>query len=121
MTELYTKVIVNILLCNIRKSYPALESITSFDTLPGNLTKSWWLLCEFAFLALTRDSIVFFQDELVRFYPRIGQGYSLLWTTTILQAYSRHWLRDVFSLPPLDISRIPCRFALRETATQLSV
>lgn len=70
MTELYTKVIVNILLRNIRKSYPALEGITSFDTLPGNLTKSWWFLCEFAFLALTRDSIVFSQDELVRFYPQ---------------------------------------------------
>ncbi len=69
MTELYTKVIMNILLRNIRKLYPALEGITSFDTLPDNLSKSWWLLCEFAFLALARDSIVFSQDELVHFYP----------------------------------------------------
>ena len=70
MTELYTKIILNILLRNIRKSHPTLEGITSFDTLPGNLSKSWWLLCEFAFLALARDSIVFSQDELIHFYPQ---------------------------------------------------
>ena len=70
MTELYTKVIFNILLRNIRKSYPSFESITSFDTLPGNLSKSWWHLCKFAFLALARDSIVFSQDELIHFYPQ---------------------------------------------------
>ena len=70
MTELYTKIILNILLRNIRKVHPSVESFTSFDSLPGELSKSWWLLCEFAFVALTKNSIVFSQDELVHFFPR---------------------------------------------------
>ena len=70
MTELYTKIIFNILFRNIRKSYPSLEGFTSFDTLPGDLLKSWWLLCEFAYLALTKDHIVFSQKELVQYFPQ---------------------------------------------------
>ena len=70
MTELYTKIIFNILLRNVRKSYPSVENFTSFDALPGDLSKSWWLLCEFAFLALTKNSIVFSRDELVHFFPQ---------------------------------------------------
>ena len=69
MTELYTKIIFNILLRNIRKTHPSVERFTSFDNLPSDLSKSWWLLCEFAFLALAKDSIVFSQDELVHFFP----------------------------------------------------
>lgn len=70
MTELYTKIMFNILLRNIHKLYPSLEDFTSFDALPGDLSKSWWLLCEFAFLASTKNSIVFSQDELVHFFPQ---------------------------------------------------
>ena len=68
MTELYTKIILNILFRNVRKWYSSLEGLTNFDDLPGDLSKSWWLLCEFAFLTLTKDSIVFSQEELHCFF-----------------------------------------------------
>ena len=67
MTELYTKIILNILFRNVRKWYPSLEGLTNFDDLPADLSKSWWL-CEFAFLALNKDSIVFSQEELRCFF-----------------------------------------------------
>ena len=71
MTDLYTKIILNILLrIYVKHTQVWKASLTSFDALPGDLSKSWWLLCEFAFLALTKNSIVFSQDDIVHFFPQ---------------------------------------------------
>ena len=72
MTELYTKVILNIILRNIRK-FPAYETtlnLSTFDDLPESLERPWWLLCEFAFQTLQKDQLVFSDKELRDFFPQ---------------------------------------------------
>ena len=71
MTELYTKVILLLILRNIRKvhAYNSVLSLSKFDALPADLQQSWWLLCEFAFQALEKDTLVFSQEELEEFFP----------------------------------------------------
>ena len=72
MTELYTKITLNILIRNVRKSFPESKdalSFSNFDSLPEDLKQSWNLLCEFAFLTITKDQIVFSRDELASFWP----------------------------------------------------
>ena len=68
MTELYTKIILNFVLRNIRKT-ESLLSLSNFDSLPADLQHSWWLLCEFVFQALEKDQLVFSQEELEAFFP----------------------------------------------------
>ena len=72
MTELYTKIILNLVLRNIRKfdTYESILKLPKFDSLPADLQQSWWLLCEFAFRALEKDQLVFFQEELEAFFPK---------------------------------------------------
>ena len=76
MTELYTSIMLNVVLYNLRKtdSYSTISSLSSFDNLPVDLQQSWWLLCEFAFQMLREAKIVFSQDELTEFFPK---GFSL--------------------------------------------
>ena len=74
MTELYTKITLNILIRNVRKSFSEdddslTQSFFNFDSLPEDLKQSWNLLCEFAFLTITKDQIVFSRDELANFWP----------------------------------------------------
>ena len=71
MTELYTKIILNLVLRNIRKldTYKSVLKLPKFDSLPADLQQSWWLLCEFAFQALEKDQLVFSQEELEAFFP----------------------------------------------------
>ena len=71
MTELYTKIILNLVFRNIRKfdSYESVLKLPKFDSLPADLQQSWWLLCEFAFRALEKDQLVFSQEELEAFFP----------------------------------------------------
>jgi hypothetical protein len=71
MTELYTKIILNLILRNIRKmdTYTSLLCVSRFSSLPAHLQQSWWLLCEFAFQALEKDQLVFSQEELEAFFP----------------------------------------------------
>ena len=71
MTELYTKIILNLVLRNICKfdSYESVLTLPKFDSLPADLQQSWWLLCEFAFRALEKDQLVFSQEELEAFFP----------------------------------------------------
>ena len=71
MTELYTKIILNFILRNIRKldTYKYVLKLPKFDSLPADLQQSWWLLCEFAFRALEKDQLVFSQEELEAFFP----------------------------------------------------
>ena len=71
MTELYTKITLNVILRNICKvnRYNTIKSLSNFDTLPKDLQQSWWLLCEFAFQAMKKNQLVFSQEELVEFFP----------------------------------------------------
>jgi hypothetical protein len=70
-TELYTKIILQIILRNIRKidAYCFVLSLPTFDALPADLQQPWWLLCEFAFQALEKDQLVFSREELKAFFP----------------------------------------------------
>ena len=71
MTELYTKIILNLVLRNIHKldTYKFVLKLPKFDSLPADLQQSWWLLCKFAFWALEKDQLVFSQEELEAFFP----------------------------------------------------
>lgn len=66
LTELYTQVIRNVVLHNIRKvpSYENVQSLTRFDAFPEDLQLSWWLLCRFAYDSLWQGKVVFSEDEL---------------------------------------------------------
>ena len=74
MTELYTKIIMNVILRNIRKipEYSQIISLSQFDDLPvsESLQQWWWCLCELAFRALEKDKIVFSHEEFIAFLPQ---------------------------------------------------
>ena len=76
MTELYTKIILNTLLQNIRKidTYELVSSLPSFTSLPADLQQSWWLLREFAFRALEKNQLIFSQEELDAEGLALGEG-----------------------------------------------
>ena len=71
MTQLYTKIILNVILRNIQKKYAFKNvlSLTDFNALPKDLQQSFRLLCGFAFQSLEKNQIVFSQEELVEFFP----------------------------------------------------
>ena len=70
MTQLYTKIILNVVLRNIQKNgtHEDVSSLPTFDALPADLQESWSLLCEFAFEALQSDHLVFTRKELADFF-----------------------------------------------------
>ena len=72
MTELYKKIILNIILRNIQKkdAFKHINSLPNFNALPKELQQSWELLCKFSFEAIVKDQIVFFQEELVDIFPQ---------------------------------------------------
>ena len=72
MTQLYTKIILNVILRNIRKkdSFKNVLSLPNFKSLPKELQQSFSLLCEFAFKALKENRIAYSQDELSEFFPQ---------------------------------------------------
>ena len=72
LTELYAKIVSNVVLRNSRKKlrdFPV--SLSSFDSIPEDLQDMFWLTCKFAFECLSRDQIVFLEDELVSFFPEV--------------------------------------------------
>jgi Ran GTPase-activating protein (RanGAP) involved in mRNA processing and transport len=66
MSELYTKIILNVILRNIQKKseYESIPSLPHFDSLPSSLEQPWSLLCELAFQTLSKDKIVFSHEDL---------------------------------------------------------
>ena len=66
MSELYTKIVMNIILRNIQKKseYESIPSLPHFDSLPNSLQQPWSLLCELAFQTLSEDRIVFSHEDL---------------------------------------------------------
>ena len=71
MTQLYTKIILNVILRNIQKkaAFKNVLNLSNFNALPKDLQQSFKLLCRFAFQALKNNQIVFSQEELVEFFP----------------------------------------------------
>ena len=71
MTELYTKIILNLVLRNICKidTYKSVLSLPNFESLPADLQQPWRLLCEFAYQTLEKDQLIFSQEELPKFFP----------------------------------------------------
>ena len=72
MTQLYTKIILNVMLRNVRKNdaFKNIRSLSNFNALPKDLHQPFWRLCEFAFQMLKKNQIVFSQEELVEFLPQ---------------------------------------------------
>ena len=66
MSKLYTNIILNVILRNIRKKseYKSIPSLPHFDSLPDSLQQPWSLLCELAFQTLSEDKIVFSHKDL---------------------------------------------------------
>ena len=71
MTQLYTKIILNVMFRNIQKNdtFKNILSLSNFNALPKDLQQPFWRLCEFAFQMLKNNQIVFSQEELVEFLP----------------------------------------------------
>ena len=72
LTELYTQIILNVILRDIRKKFPDFSiglSLSNFDSIPPQLEPYWWLTCKFAFEALSNDQLVFTEEELASFFP----------------------------------------------------
>ena len=72
MTELYKKLILNIILRNIKKEdeFKHVQCLPNFDSLPSILRESWYHLCKFAFQAMEEDKIIFSKEELHCFFPQ---------------------------------------------------
>ena len=72
MTQLYTKIILNVMFRNIQKNdaFRKILSLSNFNALPKDLQQPFWRLCEFAFQMMTKNQIVFSQEELVEFFPQ---------------------------------------------------
>ena len=72
LTELYTQIILNVILRDSKKKFPDFPiglSLSNFDSIPSQLEPYWWLTCKFAFEALSNDQLVFTEEELASFFP----------------------------------------------------
>ena len=72
MTELYTKIILNVLKRNIPKKteHKNISVLKQFDDIPKNLQHSWSILCELAFRGLEGDKIVFSDEDISAMFPQ---------------------------------------------------
>ena len=72
LTELYAKITLSIILRNHRKKFDqSAISFSSFDSILEDLQEMFWLVCKFAFECLSRDQIVFLEDEIASFISKI--------------------------------------------------
>ena len=72
LTELYTQIILNVILRDIKKKYPDFLislSLISFDSIPPQLKQYWWSTCKFAFEAISYNQLIFTEDEVAVFFP----------------------------------------------------
>lgn len=84
MTQLYTKVIQNVMLRNIPKDGSFnIKSLSDFNALPEKLKQPFSRLCVFAFQMLERNQIVFSQEELDDISP---EGLALIRLFGLLQS-----------------------------------
>ena len=72
LTELYAKIVLNIILRDLKKINPSsLLFLENFDSIPVNFQSLFWLTCRFAYECLSQDQIVFSESELASFFPEI--------------------------------------------------
>ena len=70
LTELYAKITLTIILRNHKKCFSESPvSLSSFDSIPENLQDHFWSACKFAFECLSKDQIVFLEDEIASSFP----------------------------------------------------
>ena len=75
LTELYTKLVLNLILRNLRKVSDSTSdskfglSLNNFDLIPDHLKIKFWFMCKFAYTCLSNDQIVFTETELSSFFP----------------------------------------------------
>ena len=73
LTELYTQIVLNIILRNIQKHFPDCPiGLNSFDEIPKDLQDTFWLIWEFAYKCLLLDQLVFSEAELSSRLPKVG-------------------------------------------------
>ncbi len=73
LTELYTQIVLNIILRNVKKTFPDCPiGLNWFDKIPNDLQDTFWLICEFAYECLLLDQLVFSEDELSSRLPEVG-------------------------------------------------
>lgn len=75
LTELYTKIVLNIVFRNIKKISECLLglSLNNFDQIPKNLQATFWLTCKFAFECLHLDRYVFSEADLSSYLGGFGE------------------------------------------------
>ena len=89
LTELYTQIILYVILRDIKKKFPDFQiglSLSNFDSIPSQLEPYWWLTCKFAFEALSNDQLVFTEVELASFFPEVLDSRQKLLCFGLLQS-----------------------------------
>ena len=73
LTKLYSRMIRNVILRNIRKKFPELcpSALHNFDSIPDQLKTTFWLTCKFAYECLAMNQIVFSEDDLKKTFPEV--------------------------------------------------
>ena len=84
LTELYAKIILNIIFRSHRKIFSnSLLSLSSFDSIPKDLQDKFWIVCKLAFECLKQEKIVFSEDELA--FPEVLNASEKLLCLGLLQ------------------------------------
>ena len=103
MTELYSKIICNVVFRNIEKdasNSTNISRLSNFDDLPKGLKQPWNYLCEFAFETMAKGQIVFSGDELEAAHNNRLFSFGLLQESLFLldDGYGRsyHFLHRTF-------------------------
>ena len=99
MTQLYTKIILNVILRNIQKKYAFknILSLSNFNALPKDLQQSFRLLCKFAFQSLENNRIVFSHTHSLG--GGTGSGMGTLLISKIREEYPDR-IMNTFSVVP---------------------
>ena len=132
LTELYTQIILNVILRDIKKKFPDFQiglSLSNFDSIPSQLQPYWWLTCKFAFETLSNDQLVFTEEELGSFFPegldsnlkslRFGLLQSALSLLPVGHGISFHFLHLTFQeyLAALHLVTLPTEEQLEAIRT----
>ena len=72
LTELYSHIVLNVILRNLKKSNFLDTIITlSFDSIPENLQDMFWLMCKFAYECLSQNKLVFSEEEIAPLFLQV--------------------------------------------------
>ena len=73
LTELYTHIVLNVILRSIKKTNPVTSPIAleSFDDIPAANQEMFWLTCAFAYNCLSEDQLVFTESKVASTLPQV--------------------------------------------------